>query len=40
MKKLLTSVAMALILVGCAKEYDDSALKERIGALETRVTAL
>jgi hypothetical protein len=40
MKKLLTSVAMALLLVGCAKEYDDSALKERIGALETRVTAL
>ena len=31
---------MALLLVGCAKEYDDSGLKERIGALETRVTAL
>jgi len=40
MKKLLTSVAMALLLVGCAKEYDDSGLKERVSALETRVTAL
>ena len=40
MKKLLTSVAMALLLVGCAKVYDDSALKEKIAALETRVTAL
>ena len=40
MKKLLTCVAMALLLVGCAKEYDDSGLKERVSALETRVTAL
>lgn len=40
MKKFLTSVAMALLLVGCAKEYDDSGLKERVSALETRVTAL
>ena len=31
---------MALLLVGCAKEYDDSALKEKIAALETRVTTL
>ena len=31
---------MALLLVGCAKEYDDSGLKERVSALETRVTAL
>ena len=40
MKKFLTSIAMVLLLVGCAKEYDDSGLKERIGALEIRVTAL
>ena len=31
---------MALLLVGCAKEYDDSGLKERVSALEIRVTAL
>ena len=31
---------MALLLVGCAKEYDDSGLRELISALDTRVTAL
>ena len=40
MKKILTCVAMALLLVGCAKEYDDSGLRELISALDTRVTAL
>ena len=41
MKKILTAVAMALLLVGCAKQVDDnSELLERIAGLETRVTAL
>ena len=40
MKKFLTSIAMVLLLVGCAKEYDDSGLRELISALDTRVTAL
>ena len=40
MKKILTAFAMALLLAGCAKQYDDSAIKERIASLETRVTAL
>ena len=40
MKKLLTFVAMALLLVGCAKEYDDSGLRELISGLDTRITAL
>lgn len=40
MKKFLTSIAIALLLVGCAKQYDDSALKTRVDDLERRVTAL
>ena len=40
MKKYLTVAAMALLLVGCAKPYDDSAVVERIASLENRVTAL
>ena len=40
MKKILTCVAMALLLVGCAKEYDDSGLRELINGLDTRITAL
>jgi hypothetical protein len=40
MKKILTCVAMALLLVGCAKEYNDSGLRELISALDTRITAL
>ena len=40
MKKILTAFAMVLLLAGCAKQYDDSAIKERIASLETRVTAL
>lgn len=31
---------MALLLVGCAKEYDDSGLRELIKGLDTRITAL
>ena len=31
---------MALLLVGCAKQYDDSGIKARIDALETRVNEL
>ena len=40
MKKILTSIAMALLLVGCAKQYDDSAIQTKIADLERRVTAL
>ena len=40
MKKFLTFVAMALLLVGCAKEYNDSAIREAINDLQIRVTAL
>ena len=40
MKKILTAFAAALLLMGCAKEYDDSGLKARIDALETRVNDL
>ena len=40
MKKILTSIAMALLLVGCAKQYDDSAIQTRIADLERRVTSL
>ena len=40
MKKILTSIAMALLLVGCAKQYDDTAIKAQIADLDRRVTAL
>ena len=40
MKKILTSIAMVLLLAGCAKQYDDSAIQTRIADLERRVTAL
>ncbi len=40
MKKLLFAFAAALLLVGCAKEYDDTALKNRVSELESRVTTL
>ena len=40
MKKVLTCVAMALLFIGCVKEYNDSALREEIAALKTRVTEL
>ena len=37
MKKLLTAFAMALLLVGCAKEYNDKELRDRVTTLETKV---
>ena len=38
MKKLLTAfAAAALILAGCAKQYDDSELRNRVTTLETKV---
>ena len=40
MKKILTSVAMALLLVGCSSQYDDSGILTRLSALESRVDAL
>ena len=40
MRKYLTVAAMALLLAGCNKPYDDSSILERVASLETRVTAL
>lgn len=40
MKKFLTSVAMVLLLAGCAKEYDDSGIKARLDAVETKLNEL
>ena len=41
MKKILTAVAMALLLVGCAKEAVDlSGINEKLAELENRVSAL
>ena len=37
MKKLLTAFAMGLLLIGCAREYDDSELRNRVTTLETKV---
>ena len=37
MKKLLTAFAMGLLLVGCAREYDDTELRNRVTTLETKV---
>jgi hypothetical protein len=37
MKKLLTAFAMGLLLVGCAREYDDTDLRNRVTTLETKV---
>ena len=37
MKKVFTAFAMALLLVGCAKQYDDSELRNRVTTLETKV---
>ena len=36
MKKLFTAFALGLLLVGCAREYDDSELRNRVTTLETR----
>ena len=41
MKKLFFAFAAGLLLLaGCAKEYDDTALKESVASLDKRVTAL
>ena len=40
MKKFLTSVAMVLLLACCTNTYDDSDIKARLDAIETRLTAL
>ena len=37
MKKLFTAFALGLLLVGCAREYDDSELRNRVTTLETKV---
>ena len=37
MKKVLSAFAVALALVGCAKQYDDSDLRNRVTTLETKV---
>ena len=37
MKKVFTAFAMALLLVGCAKEYNDTELRNRVTTLETKV---
>ena len=37
MKKLFTAIALGLLLVGCAREYDDSELRNRVTTLETKV---
>lgn len=40
MKKFLTSVAAVLLLAGCTSTYDDSDIKARLDAIETKLTAL
>ena len=40
MKKFFTLVVLALLAVGCAKEYDDSALRDLISGLDLRVSEL
>ena len=37
MKKLLTAFATGLLLLGCAHEYDDTELRNRVTTLETKV---
>ena len=40
MKKFFTLVVLALLAVGCAKEYDDSGLRELINGLDVRISEL
>ena len=40
MKKLLLLASLALLVCGCAKEYNDSALNSRIDSLEQRLSAV
>ena len=37
MKKIFSAFAVALVLAGCAKQYDDSDLRNRVTTLETKV---
>ena len=37
MKKLFTAFALGLLLVGCARQYDDTELRNRVTTLETKV---
>ena len=40
MKKYFTLVVLALLAIGCAKEYDDTGLRELISGLDYRVSEL
>ena len=40
MKKFFTLVVLALLAVGCAKEYDDTGLRELIAGLDARISEL
>ena len=40
MKKFFTLVVLALLAVGCAKEYDDTGLRDLIAGLDLRVSEL
>ena len=40
MKKFFTLVVLALLAMGCAKEYDDTGLREMIAGLDARISAL
>ena len=40
MKKFFTLVVLALLAVGCAKEYDDTGVRELIAGLDLRVSEL
>ena len=40
MKKFFTLVVLALLAMGCAKEYDDTGLRELIAGLDVRVSEL
>ena len=37
MKRIISALAVALVLAGCAKQYDDTDLKNRVTTLETKV---
>ena len=37
MKRIFSALAVALVLAGCAKQYDDTELKNRVTTLETKV---
>ena len=40
MKKFFTLVVLALLAVGCAKEYDDTGIRDLIAGLDLRVSEL